>query len=303
MSGLQARPQLDEAILHTLIYADVFHFPLTEREIHHFLIGVPAQVADVHHALQHSPRLQAHTTRVNGYVTLRGCEHDAETRHAHDQASAALWGAAVHYGALLAHLPFVRMVAITGALAMRNAEHPDDDIDYLIVTERGRVWLTRLLVVIVVRLARLRGVDLCPNYVLAETALVQERCDLFVAHELAQMIPVAGMRLYNAMREANRWSAELLPNADAPLYAEADRAPRGVRRVLQRAAELLLRTPIGDILERWEYRRKLRKFAPRAQEPTSGAVIDDQQAKGHFNDHGLRIMAAFQARLDALDLA
>jgi hypothetical protein len=72
---------------------------------------------------------------------------------------------------------------------------------------------------------------------------------------------------------------------------------------MQRSAELILRTPIGDILERWEYRRKLRKFTPQTHRPTSSAVIDDQQAKGHFNDHGLRIMAQFQARLEAFEVA
>jgi hypothetical protein len=33
-----------------------------------------------------------------------------------------------------------------------------------------------------VRLARLEGVQLCPNYVVAETVLAQQRRDLFIAH-------------------------------------------------------------------------------------------------------------------------
>lgn len=289
--------RLDDAILRTLIYADVFDFPLTEREIHHFLIGVQADLGAVSAALATSPHLHEHTTHVNGYVTLRGGEATADARHRHDQASATLWPQAVWYGMLLAHLPFVRLVAITGSLAMRNAYHDHDDIDYMIVTAPGRVWLTRLLVVIVVRWARLNKVDLCPNYVLAETALAQDRCDLFMAHELAQMIPVAGKPLYDAMRAANRWADDLLPNASEPFYPEADHAPRGVGRVLQRAAEVVLSTPIGDILERWEYRRKLRKFAQQTQDPRSMAKLDDQQVKGHFNDHGLRIMDQYYARL------
>jgi hypothetical protein len=294
---------LDEQILRTLIYADIFHFPLTEREIHHFLIGAKAAPDDIRLVLADSPLLQRHVHCVDGYFVLRGCEKDVAARQAHDRASDALLPAARQYGRLIAHLPFVRMVAITGALAMRNASHEYDDIDYLIVTKQGRVWLTRLLVVIIVRLAAFQKVALCPNYVVSEAALEQTRCDLFIAHELAQMMPMAGLALYRTMREINRWSDAWLPNAGDPFYAEPDATPQGIGLVLQRTAEVILNTPIGDMIERWEYQRKLRKFAPQTQQPTSSATIDGDQAKGHFNDHGLRILEQYEERLRAFGLA
>ncbi|MBX3065881.1 MAG: hypothetical protein KF726_23085 [Anaerolineae bacterium] len=293
---------LEHAILRTLIYADVFHFPLTDREIHHFLIGQSAAPADVQFALVESPLLQQHINCVDGYYVLRGCEPDAEIRRQRDQASAELWLKALEYGGLLARLPFVRMVAITGALAMRNAASDHDDIDYLIVTAPKRVWLTRLLVVIIVRLARLRGVELCPNYVLSESALVQSKRDLFMAHEIAQMIPLAGMELYAQMRNANDWMNPLLPNANAPFYHESDSKPQGRDQVMQRATELLLGFPIGDILEAWEFQRKQRKFAAQVQQPSSSAQIDGERAKGHFNDHGAPILDRYRARLAAFGL-
>jgi hypothetical protein len=185
---------------------------------------------------------------------------------------------------------------------MRNVSHDRDDIDYMIVTAPKRVWLARLLIIIVVRLARLRGVELCPNYVLSETALAQSQRDLFIAHEVAQMIPVAGTDVYERLRAVNRWTDDFLPNAAAPFYREADAAPRGGTRTMQRIGEILLGFPIGDILEGWEFRRKQRKFAAQAQQPTSSAQIDGEHAKGHFIDHGQPILERYRARLRALAL-
>jgi hypothetical protein len=292
-----------EAILRTLLYADVFSFPMTESEIHHFLIGYTATRVEVRTALDLSPWLAERVERVNSYCAVRGRADCAEHRHWRDVSAQALWPVACRYGRILAHLPFVRMVALTGALAMRNAGDDHDDIDYLIVTVPGRVWIARAFAVLLVRLARLWGVGLCPNYVLSETVLLQSRQDLFIAHELAQMVPLAGFEIYRAMRDANRWADAMLPNAQEPFYIEPDAHPRGVGRLLQRVGEALLGGPLGDWLERWEQRRKLRKFSAEARKPGSSAELDEQRIKGHFNDYGYPTLEEYQARLERYNLA
>jgi hypothetical protein len=293
----------DEAILRTLLYADVFSFPMTEAEIHHFLIGRAATRGEVRRALDHSPWLAARVERVNGYCAVRGRTETTEHRHRRESVSQTLWSVARRYGRIMACLPFVRMVAVTGALAMRNASGGDDDIDFLLVTAPGRVWIARAFAVLIVRMARLWRVGLCPNYVLADSALHQSRQDLFIAHELAQMVPLAGFEIYREMREANRWSDTMLPNAHQPFYAEEDIRPRGPARLLQRIAEFVLSGRIGDKLERWEQRRKLRKFQAETDKPGSSAELDDQRIKGHFNDYGYPALESYYARLAEHDLA
>jgi GNAT superfamily N-acetyltransferase len=275
---------------------------MKESEIHHFLIGCAASAQEVTQALDNSAWLAGRIERANGFWLVQGRAATLDRRHARDAASQALWPLARRYGCLLAHLPFVRMVTLTGALAMRNPAHAQDDIDYMIVTAPRRVWLARALAVLVVRLARVRGVGLCPNYVMAETVLVQDRRDLFMAHELAQMVPLAGLDLYTAMRAANAWTDDFLPNARQPFYTEPDARPRGLGRLLQRAAELVLAGRLGDALEAWERRRKLRKFAAAARKPGSAARLDEEHVKGHFEDRGYPIMAGYEARLRSFQL-
>jgi hypothetical protein len=251
-------------------------------------------------ALEESTWLADRVTCVNGYVTLKDRSDIGAIRDERQRRSAALWPFARRWAYSVGCLPFVRMVGLTGALAVDNSP-PDDDIDLLIVTAPGRVWLARALAVGLVYLARwLDGVVLCPNYVLAQTALAQDKCDLFTAHDLAQMVPIVGHPVYAELRAANPWLVEYLPQAHHPLHQEQDLAPRGLGRLLQRVSEWLLIGKLGDALEAWESARKLRKFASLARSPASAAQLDAEHAKGHFDDHGHPILKKFHERLELM---
>jgi hypothetical protein len=95
----------------------------------------------------------------------------------------------------------------------------------------------------------------------------------------------------------------ILPNAKGSFYLEADSAPRGLGRAIQRLGELLLSGSVGDAFERWEQRRKLRKFAPQVRQPGAAAQLDDQRIKGHFNDYGTPALMEYYRRLEQYDLA
>lgn len=288
---------LQEAILRTLLYADVFDFPLTPQEIGRYLIGQGVAPELVHRELEAGSGLGGRIVRVNGYVALRDRARLAGRREAREDASSALWRAARVWGRWNGCLPFVRMVAVTGALAMNNSD-PGDDIDLLIVTRPGRVWLARAFAILLVRLARLTGVALCPNYLLAETSLKQSRQDLFAAHELAQMVPVVGLEVHRRMIAANPWASSFLPNAFNPPKAGPDLRPGAGLRCLQASLEWLLGGRLGDWLERWERRRKTRKFSAEASKPGAAAILDAEHVKGHFDDYGHRALKAYRERLE-----
>ncbi len=287
----------EEAILQTVLYADIFDYPLTPDEIHYFLIATAATLEAVRAALRDSAWLRARLSLTRGYVTLRGRQSIAAVREARGLSSAALWPAARRWARFIGSLPFVRMVAVTGALAVDNAP-AGDDIDYLIVTTPGRVWLARAMAVMAVRGARLFGVGLCPNYVLARTALRLQRRNLFIAHDLAQMVPLVGHGVYAEMRAANGWASEYLPQAQAPRRAEPELLPTRWQAALRRCGEWLLGGRLGDALERWERERKLRRFAAAAGQASSAAELDAERVKGHFDDHGNPILRKFHARVE-----
>jgi hypothetical protein len=186
-------------------------------------------------------------------------------------------------------------VAVTGSLAVGGAE-AGADVDLLVVTSPGRLWLTRAAVIGVVRAARARGLQLCPNYFLAESVLELAERDPFTAHELAQMAPIAGDASYGVLLARNAWYRGFLPN-HVPSVDPLPIRPGRARRL----AERLLLGRTLDRLERWEMRRKIARLA-------SGATSAEQRfgpaiCKGHFEEHRRRTLAAYEARLARLGVA
>lgn len=284
---------VDHAVLRTILYADVFAFPLSLDEIVHFLIHpVPLSREVIAQRLERSPFLREHLYVQDGYYATCERADIVALRQAREQLAGGMIAEAVRYGRWLARIPFVRMVALTGALAMCNPAHPRDDYDFFLITAPRRVWTARLWAVALVRLARLRGVRLCPNYVLAQDHLAQSRRDLYVAHEVVQMIPLYGREYYERMLALNDWTHGFMPNAQQRTQAYLSEADGWMKPWL----EWVLSGRLGDGLERWEQRRKQRRLA-RLLNQQSDARLDDFSVKGHFVDHGQRILEAYQERL------
>lgn len=287
--------QLEQAIWRTVAYVDLFDYPLTAVEIHRYLDSVPATASEVAKKLADSPVLADHLSHRDGFFCLPEREEIIEIRRERRRHAQQLWPEAVRYGRIIAQLPFVRMVAVTGSLAMNNVGD-DADIDYFIVTLNGRLWLTRALVIGIVRLAARRGIILCPNYFVAESALTLPERNIYTAREIVQMVPLFGYPMYARLREHNCWASQFMPNAAGPPLVQIPEPDPA--RWPQSLAELPLRTPLGTWLEQWEQHRKIEKL--QAQQNGSGeSYFTAVMCKGHSQAHQQRTLTAYQRRLQS----
>jgi hypothetical protein len=288
---------LQWAILKTIAYADIFDYPLTLPEIHRYLIECKASFSEVEAALYGLTTQGVCLRFCEPYYSLAGREHTFNIRQQRSQHAGSLWRAAQHYGKLMGQMPFIRMVVVTGSLAVDNVPKTGD-IDYLVVTAPNRLWLARLLVIILVRYARWRGYVLCPNYLISENALFFDQQNLYTAREIVQMIPVSHLPTYRRLREANSWTDDFFPNAvDTPSVPQAGVAQSILHRGW-RLLETLLNTPLGTWIDQWEMRRKIRKLQDGYT--LAEAQFSKDWCKGHFEGHQQRILKAYQSRLDAL---
>lgn len=128
------------------------------------------------------------------------------------------------YLKLLSLLPQIKLIGLSGSLAMQNAKE-DDDIDLFIITAKNRLWTARLAAVflaIVLGLKRPRGVKKAPNRVclnlffdLADLAVPKPKRSEFVAHEVLQMKPLVDKdNTYIRFLQANRWVYRFFPNGE-----------------------------------------------------------------------------------------
>lgn len=287
--------ELEAAILAAVIYSDLFDYPLTLDELVRYHVGGRVASGELAATVANSALLARTVERTGGYFHLAGRAQLAAVREIRARQSRRLWRRALVYGRLVSAMPFVRMVAVTGALSVDNIGAVPD-IDLLVVTRAGRVWIGRRALIAIVRLARLFRDDLCPNYVLADSHLTLEQRDFYTAHELAQMVPLSGAAVYKRLIRENSWAADYLPNAFGSYQMGDDphRTPP-----VQRLGERVLSAPVFDGWERWELQRlqaKLRPLLGDAAEVACSPV----QCKGHTGLHRQSVLGRFRQRAEGL---
>jgi hypothetical protein len=290
------RKAIEESILRTVFYADVFDYCLNLDELFHFLIApTPVAQNELADVLADSPLLRRCLSSHDGLFFLQGRESLPALRAERHAYSSSLWPRARAFGERLGGLPFVRGVAVSGSLTAANPKSPSDDADYFIITADERVWLSRAFVILMVRAGRLTGFEICPNFMVAEHALEVPEHDVFTAHEIARLRPIWGVNLFRAFFRENRWIRDFLPNSRfvpspaAPTLRSDSRSKVVLERCFSGA--------LGNLVEGWEYRRKRSEFADKLSRPGHSAVLNPRCVKGHFQDHRGPAKAAYVERL------
>jgi hypothetical protein len=278
---------LTQAISHTVAYSDIFDYPLTARELHRYLTCAKASFEEVAQALEETP-----LTQIGDYFTLRGREKLVSVRAKRQARSLEFLPLAIRYGRVLGKLPYIRMVALTGSLAVLNVSS-NEDFDYMLVTARGRVWTARAFALAFNRLVRSFGHTICPNLIISENALEWSPRDLYSAREFFQMIPITGREVYRKLMKANEWVKEYLPNAvpNTRNFSETSE----VWKIL----ELPLRGKLGDHFERWEMERKIARFS-RQDGFGEETIFNAEVCQGNFHHHRQWTQEEFEERLNAL---
>ncbi len=249
---------VERALLLGVLYSDLFEYPLREDELHGALVGCAASPEQLEAALV---ALRGRfLARLDGHVTWLGREHLVGLRRAREDAAPARWEQARRYARWLRRVPFVRLVAVCGSQARDNAP-PEADLDFFCISAPRRLWLVQVMAMLLRRMAARGGVEICPNYFLAEDALALSARDLYSAHEVLQVVPLRGRAAWEAFRASNAWSTDFLPGFDAASRAtrlDDEPAPAWTRRL-----ERLLAGRAGDLLDRVVHRVLLGYYAVR----------------------------------------
>ncbi len=278
---------LENAILQTLAYSDIFDYPLTLDELYRFL-GEPSSKELVGQCAA----LMSDVSFKDEYYYLTGRNEIVDIRKSREAASSKIFKRAMFYGRILGALPFIRMAALTGSLAMLNLSK-NPDMDFMLIVKPGRVWTARAFAILFGKITRLFGDTICPNLIISERALEWPLHDLYSARELCQMIPITGNDIYFQLFAVNSWVELFLPNA-GPKTSEVFQISE-----VWKMSELLLLGILGDKLESWEMARKIKKFSAQSGYGAE-TIFTAEICQGNFNHHRKWTHDTYQERLSEI---
>ncbi len=288
---------MENAILKTLIYADIFDYPLTIFEIHKWLIGRKETLRQIEKWLE-KLRVKGKVERVKEYYFLtdrtkliRKRKITADQSHRYlRKAKLAVW--------FLRVIPWIKLIGVSGGLAMGNADKKDD-IDLFIITAKNRLWICRLLILGFLSLTGQRrrvkaennkaAGKFCVNMLLEEDQLIQFRKDIYLAHEVLQM-KVLWQKdgIYFKYLTDNEWAFKFLPNWIGNQYHVLSSKYHVSNNQMQNTKYIILNT-IENLAKKFQlwYMKK----------PEGLERIEDGALYFHPQDYRTKVLEEYKTRI------
>ncbi len=292
---------MEKAILKTLIYADIFDYPLKTYQIHKWLIGKQVSLRQVEEALDRLNK-KSKVKSKKGYFFLPGRNRLVTKRLSREKNSKSFFRRAKFTVWFIKFIPWIKLIGISGGVAVDNAER-EDDIDLFIVTSKNRLWLSRILVISFLNYMGVRrkanmkpsqvAGKLCTNILVEEDKLEQTNQDIFVAHEVLQM-KVLWSRggVYKKYLEDNSWAFKFLPNWIGNRYIEY-----GISYIGKKQKNLNTRYQIQntwfDYIEHLAKNLQLKIMG----QPKGMERIQDGALYFHPNDIRPKVLAEYRSRI------
>ncbi len=313
--------ELERAILSTVVYFDIFNYPLTETEIYKWLYLQEGKkitksafgILDIKKKIEKSEYLKNKINFKHGYYYLGGREELIFRRKKNHIVALKRWQKLQRICYLLKVIPFVRLIAACNTMAIHDIK-PTSDIDVFIIVKSGRIWLTRFLITTLVGIiGQWRHKDniankICLSFYTTDTNLnfynlSKKPYDIYLIYWIALVVPLLDRGIYNKFMQANNWIKESLPNLYnyEPIIYERKVSLGGITDMINKIWEKILAKKGGDKLE--DYLRKIqmikmeKNYFSAAKKNNTDVIISDQMLKFHEVDKRVEYREKFESKL------
>jgi predicted nucleotidyltransferase len=310
---------LEKSILATLAYYDVLERPLTGWEVFRYLIKKNLEInkdLTLNHileVLENNPGLAKLISQKNGFYFLKGRQKIVKERIERQKTADQKWKKTRRMVKLLQLVPYIRLIVVSGSLAMNNPKK-ESDIDLLIMTKAGRIWTCRGLTTLFIHCLGQRRHGLltedrfCLNHYLTDQSLKVPLASLYNAQTYAHLVPLweAEAGLYKQFQRANQWLKDYLV-----FYLQSKKGylrkikPNQFFTSSRKLRESILDKKVGDalefILKRFQARRI--KKDPLTYQSGGRVVFNDEQLEFHPDSPEKGVLEKYNQRMRELDLA
>ena len=306
---------LEKNIFSTVCYYDTLNYPLTIFEIWKNLLNLGKEGESLETAgcrmsevlkVLNGDGLKDFIESKNGFYFLKGREGLVGQRIARNKISVLKLKRMRRVVSFLRVAPFVRMILVTGRLAMKNAR-PHSDWDVLVVLKAGRIWIGRTAITFLTHILGKRRHHkkikdrICLNYFITTDSLEIRNKDLFSANEYFFTFPLFETKNYfQKFRLRNLWIRKYKPN-----YYGSDQRhtlcllDNGLTRWLRIVGENILD---HDFLEKWLEKLELEKIKRNPKSAGATGLIEADRRALIFLPHpqGPKVFEKFKAKLDEI---
>lgn len=237
---------LEHEILKVLAYFDIFHYPVSPKEIRQFL-GKQSNGFDLDPLLERlvwEKRIFKHSD----FYSLREDISIVDQRRTDNQRAEQLLKTAYSISSFLFQFPYVRGIGISGSLS-KNVANENADIDFFVITKSNRLWIARTAMHLFKKLTFLVGRQhwFCMNYYVDEESLTISEKNIFTAVEVITLLPVCGNGTLKDFFDANQWVQVYFPNYDV----NKDSRKRAANSLIKRGLEAVFNNSFGEWLDNY----------------------------------------------------
>ncbi|HOW60897.1 MAG TPA: hypothetical protein P5548_04335 [Candidatus Moranbacteria bacterium] len=306
--------KLEKNILATIAYYDCLDYPLTPFEIWKNLIRTDnynvsensdeTTLAEVIKQLE-SENLRKYVESKNGFYFLKGRNYLVKKRIENNKISVGKIKKLLRIAKWMRLIPFIKMIGMTGALSMKNA-NAKSDLDVFVVFKKGKIWTGRTLATIFLQAIgkRRHGKKIadrvCLNFFVTDESLEITTKDLFSASEYMFLFPLYGWETYQRFQIKNKWIKSMKPSYSLcevpPLKTLGDPS---FLKAIRTAGEFIL-SPAW--IERWLAKIEKKRIMqnPKTHQPGSMVYADDNALIFLPEPHGPKVFEQFKQKISQL---
>ena len=297
----QSLSSLSHKIIRTVLYFDIFDHPLSEDEVVSFTLSK----ADNRFVREELNKLVGNQTlfKVDAYYSVRPEFGELVVRRNEGERNASLHREkAFEKAKFIGKFPYVKAAYISGSMS-KGVMHEDGDVDFFIITEPGRLWVARTLLILFKKTFLFNSHKFfCLNYFIDSSNLEIEEKNIFTATEAVTLKPIYDNGVYEQFREANNWVEQYMPYGDKQDVVYNGKTNRPIATIVER----LLNNSLGDKLDHWFMAGTLkvwkRKFSYMEDVDFDVALKTRKYvSKHHPRNFQSRVLEALNQRIDEFE--
>jgi len=315
MENVRDEAKLKEAIFQTVAFFDMFDYPLTIFEIWQYL-RFKCDIADVQKILDSRQDLRTEPSAIdkidekNGLYFLAGRSEIYETRLKRYNFSERKFRRLSRVARIFKLIPWIKMIAMGNMIGSDNLKD-GSDIDLFIVTEKKRIWITRLFCVSIIKLLRLRPVPgkekdkICLSFFISEadldlrslmldkaakplrsadrSGLAAFDLDVYFIYWLIMLVPVYDTQgVYKKLMHENNWVHFFMPNWRPAEIVRRRQAGKPLPYIYKDIVDML----VGGLetnVKKWQL-KIMPEVLARPLNKDTRVVANDNIIKLHAND-------------------